>query len=332
MNINSVLTNKEYQERIRKNLGNCLTKTALDLPLGYSGKVRDRYDLGDNLLFVTTDRQSAFDRILGSVPFKGQVLNLTSAWWFEKTKHIVANHIIDIPDPNVAVAQKCKIFPVEFVVRAFITGSSDTSMWKNYEKGVRKYCGINLVDGLRKNQQLEKPVITPTTKEEDHDRLISPEEIVADGWMSKEHWDEASSKALTLFEFGQKTAGEHGLILVDTKYEMGISEKGEILIVDEVHTPDSSRFWLSETYEDRLLQEMEPENIDKEFLRLWFSENCNPYKDETLPEAPKELICELSARYIYLYEKITNQKFEFPKEDIEINERIQNNLNKYRFI
>lgn len=314
----------DYKKLISKNLKNCLTETNLGLPNKKVGKVRDSYETEDKMILITTDRQSAFDRILASIPFKGQVLNQTSAWWFQQTKHIVDNHVIDIPDPNVTVGKKCTVFPVEFVVRGYITGTTDTSAWMNYKNGVREFCGNTLPEGLVKNQKFETPIVTPTTKADDHDESISAEEIVSRGLMSQEDWDYVSGKALELFKFGQETAAKNGLILVDTKYEFGKDKDGNILLIDEIHTPDSSRYWIAESYEDRMTKGEEPENIDKEFLRLWFKDNCDPYNDETLPPAPDELVTELSRRYIMLYEMITGEKFEFPEGDI--NERLSRNL------
>lgn len=317
----------EYTDIIKANLENCLTETNLSLPDKKIGKVRDSYDLGDKMLLITTDRQSAFDRILASIPFKGQVLNQTSAWWFEQTKHIVPNHVIEIPDPNVTVGKKCTVFPVEFVVRGYITGTTDTSAWVNYSKGVREFCGNTLPEGMKKNQKFTQPIVTPTTKADDHDRSITPDEIVAENLMSQADWDYVSGKVLELFKFGQEMANKHGLILVDTKYEFGKTADGQILLIDEIHTPDSSRYWLSSSYEERFNDDQEPENIDKEFLRIWFAHNCDPYKDANLPAAPEELVIELSRRYIQLYEMITGLKFNFPSGDI--NERLKNNLKKY---
>jgi len=277
-----------------------------------SGKVRDRYDLGDKLALVTTDRQSGFDRMLALVPYKGQVLNLTSAFWFDQTKHIIPNHLISVPHPNVSIVKKCKPFPIEFVVRAYVTGSTSTSIWKNYQNGVRNYCGHELPEGLQKNQKLWKLLVTPTTKEEDHDRPISAADIVKEGWMTQADFDVCSSAALKCFALGQKIASDHGLILVDTKYEMGKDLATEsIMMIDEMLTPDSSRYWLASSYEERIRQGMEPENIDKEFLRLWFRDHCDPYKDDVIPDAPKELVTELSRKYISLFEMITWKDFDF---------------------
>lgn len=283
------------------------------------GKVRDQYAFEamvdgkreQLLALVTTDRQSAFDRILAAVPFKGAVLNMTSAFWFRNTRHIVANHVVDIPNSNVTIARRCSPFPVEFVVRGYITGSTNTSLWKNYSNGVRNYCGISFKDGLVKNEKLQTNLITPTTKEDEGDRPISPAEIVSEGLMSQEDWDYCAAKALELFEFGQKTAAQNGLILVDTKYEFGKDANGTIRLIDEIHTPDSSRYWLSTSYGKKFDAGEEPENVDKEFLRLWFIDNCEPYdKSKPLPEAPEFLVDELSRRYIMLYELITGAPFE----------------------
>ena len=288
----------------------CLTETNLPLAQKYPGKVRDTYDLGDGrLLLITTDRQSGFDRMLGAVPFKGQVLNRTSLSWFESTKHIIGNHVVASPHANALIARKCRVLPIEFVVRGYLTGSTDTSIWTQYAKGMRSVGGYALPDGMKKNEKLAENMITPTTKEKEHDRPITAEEIVAEGWLTAGEWEIASAKALELFAFGQKVAAERGLILVDTKYEFGVSSEGEILLIDEIHTPDSSRYWLADSYAERLAAGMEPDMIDKEFFRLWFRERCDPYKDAVLPVPPDELIAELAARYIQLFEKITGTAF-----------------------
>ena len=319
----------QYKDRISVELSNTLTETTLGAIKKKKGKVRDQYKLNDSLALITTDRQSAFDRVLASVPFKGQVLNLASAWWFDQTKHIIDNHVVNVADPNVIIAKRCKVFPIEFVVRGFITGSTSTSLWTVYNNGDREYCGNKLPEGLKKNEKLESNMLTPTTKEEHHDRPISPEEIVSENWMTKEDWDYCSQKALELFEFGQKKAQENGMILVDTKYEMGRDENGKILLIDEIHTPDSSRYWITDTYEERMSSGQEPQNIDKEFLRLWFVDNCDPYNDKELPPAPDDLVIELSSRYIYLYETITGSVFPFPDRGKLVQERINENLKEY---
>lgn len=307
----------------------CLTQTDFAFGTKYQGKVRDTYDLGDKLILITTDRQSAFDRVIASVPYKGQVLNLASAWWFEQTEHLVPNHLIAVPDPNVMIAKKCQVFPIEFVVRGYITGTTSTSLWTQYNKGVRNYCGIQFPEGLRKNQKLDQPVLTPTTKDKEHDRPISPAEIVSEGWMTQADWDEASAAALKLFKFGMEVAAKHGLILVDTKYEFGRDANGKIVLVDEIHTPDSSRYWLANSYAERLAQAKEPENIDKEFLRLWFADKCDPYNDKVLPQAPEELIVTLASRYVQLYEMITGKDFAFASAPGPIDKRILKNIAGY---
>ncbi len=292
----------------------CLTET--DLPLGpkspgkVQGKVRDTYQLGEErLLLVTTDRQSGFDRMLGAIPYKGQVLNRTSLYWFEQTRGILANHVLSSPHANALIARKCTVLPIECVVRGYMTGSTDTSIWTQYQKGVRNYCGHALPEGMKKNEPLAKNIVTPTTKEKTHDRPISGKEIVAEGWMTAAQWELISAKALELFSFGQRVAAERGLILADTKYEFGVARNGEILLIDEIHTPDSSRYWLADSYAERLAAGQEPNMIDKEFFRLWFRERCDPYKVDVLPVPPAELIAELASRYIQLFEKITGTTF-----------------------
>ena len=301
-----------YLETIHGRMGKQITGDDVQVEGRQRGKVRDRYMQGNQVALVTTDRQSGFDRQLAQVPYKGAVLNLTSAFWFEATKHIIPNHIVSVPHPYLTVGRKCKPFPIEFVVRSYMTGSTGTSIWKNYQDGVRNYCGHALPDGMKKNQKLATNLLTPTTKEEEHDRPISLAEIVDEKWMTPEDLDICGKAALEVFALGQKIAAGRGLILVDTKYEFGRDEEtGEILLIDEVHTPDSSRYWLASTYEERIAAGKEPDNIDKEFLRLWFRERCDPYKDETLPEPPVDLVAELSRRYILLYELITGKSFDF---------------------
>lgn len=321
----------DKKEIIRANLKNCLIKTNFNnLGEFKKGKVRDTYIQPDKLILVTTDRQSAFDRILAAVPFKGQVLNQVSAFWFDATKDIIGNQIIAVPDPNVTIAKKCKVFPVEVVVRGYLTGSTDTSAWIAYSKGERLFCGNVLPEGMKKNDKFPEPIITPTTKSDEHDEKISAEKIVSRGLVAKEKWDIIYRAALAIFKRGQEIAAKNGLILVDTKYEFGEDADGNILLIDEVHTPDSSRYWIAKTYEERHNKGEEPENIDKEFLRLWFVKNCDPYKDKVLPEAPEDLVIELSSRYIQLYEMITGKQFEFPDANTPIKDRIINNLNKYK--
>eukprot|EP01127_Copromyxa_protea_P013090 TRINITY_DN3484_c0_g1_i1.p1 TRINITY_DN3484_c0_g1~~TRINITY_DN3484_c0_g1_i1.p1 ORF type:complete len:459 (-),score=99.07 TRINITY_DN3484_c0_g1_i1:59-1435(-) len=320
----------DYTERIKTYVDSALNFSSLGIGHRKQGKVRDIYDVDKYLLLVTTDRVSAFDRVLADVPLKGQVLNQVSAWWFEQTKHIIPNHVVAVPDPNIVLSKKCKVFPIEFVVRGYITGTTSTSMWTNYAKGMRSYCGHELPDGLVQNSKLEKNLVTPTTKDDFHDRLISPEEIMNEGWMTKEEWEYCSQKALELFAFGQAEAAKRGLILVDTKYEMGVqqTENGPVItLVDEIHTPDSSRYWIQDTYQQRLAAGQAPDNIDKDILRRWYNEHCDPYKDEVLPKAPTELIVTLAQRYIQLFELITGETFKFPSpEDTDLNKRMDKNL------
>ncbi|MFH1789796.1 MAG: phosphoribosylaminoimidazolesuccinocarboxamide synthase [bacterium] len=301
----------DYQEIIQKNLKNCTVATNLQIGEKRTGKVRDIYDIGDGLAIVSCDRQSAFDRILASIPFKGQVLNQISAWWFKKTSHIVPNHMVAVINPITMLVKKCEVFPVEFVVRGYLTGTTSTSSWVNYQNGVRNLCGNPLPDNMKKNEKFGAPIVTPTTKSDEHDKNISGKEIVESNLMSQSDWNYCHEKALELFRFGQAESKKNGLILVDTKYEFGRDASGAIVVIDEIHTPDSSRFWLSASYEERIANGIEPENIDKEFLRLWFKQNCDPYNDEQLPNAPENLVIELSKRYILLYEMITGLKFEF---------------------
>ena len=290
----------------------------------YQGKVRDVYISKDKIFLISTDRQSAFDRNLAIIPFKGQVLTQTSAFWFDKTRDIIPNHVIDVPDPNVMVVKNLNVFPVEVIVRGYITGVTDTAAWTAYQKGERTFCGNVLPEGLKKNQIFEEPIITPTTKSEAHDEQISPEEIVKRKLMTQEQWDYVADKALKLFKRGTRFTDKNGLILVDTKYEFGYDDKGKIYLIDEINTPDSARFWLKDTYKERIAKGEEPENIDKEFLRLWFIEHCDPYKDKVLPEAPEDLVIELSKRYIKLNEMTTGKQFKAEAGDVE--KRIEKNL------
>ena len=316
---------KKYYQEINENLTNTIQDTNIDAPNKKTGKVRDAYFLDDRVVMISTDRQSAFDRVLAAIPYKGAVLNSVSAWWFKQTEHLFPNHLISTPDPNVSIVEKCTVFPVEFVVRGYITGTTDTSLWTVYNKGDREYCGNALPEGLKKNDKLTTPMLTPTTKDKVHDRPVSREEIIDLGLMSAEDYDVAAKMSLDLFSFGQETAKKNGLILVDTKYEIGTDLSGKIKFVDEIHTPDSSRFWISSSYKERIAAGQEPENIDKEFLRLWFAKNCDPYNDEILPDAPDDLVAELSARYILLYELITGEKFIFPDLS-DIDKRITENI------
>ena len=311
---------KEINEQLKHTLNNF----EIDSNIGeyYKGKVRDNYHMDDKILMVTSDRVSAFDHVLGTIPFKGQILTEIANFWFDKTKDIVPNHIISSPDPQVLMAKKAKTLPVEIIIRQYITGS----LWREYSSGINGQYGFDLEDGLKQNQKFDLPIITPSTKAEygEHDEPISREEIVKD-LVPEKIYAKAEEYALELFRVGQEWANKMGLILVDTKYEFGIYND-ELIVIDEIHTPDSSRYWIADSYNDRMKNNKEPQNIDKEFLRLWFVDNCDPYNDKKLPNAPEELILELSSRYIYLYETITGGIFPFPSSKTSIQNRITNNL------
>ncbi|OJV89697.1 MAG: phosphoribosylaminoimidazolesuccinocarboxamide synthase [Chloroflexi bacterium 54-19] len=275
------------------------------------GKVRDFYELeGNRRLVVTTDRQSAFDRVLGLIPFKGQVLNQLSQFWFEQTTDIVPNHLISVPDPNVSIVKKAEMFPVEVIVRGYLTGVTDTSIWMMYQDGQREMYGLRFPDGMRKNEPLPAPIITPTTHAElgAHDRPLSRDEILNEGLVSPENWREIERAALAVFARGQEIARQAGLILVDTKYEFGMID-GRVALVDEVHTPDSSRYWLVDTYDSKFEAGQEPDNFDKELLRLWMREQG--FKGEGQPPAlTDDIIARLSQRYQSSYERLTGKTFE----------------------
>ena len=266
---------------------------------------------------------------LASIPFKGQVLTQTARHWFEATKDICPNHVVSEPDPNVAVVRRLNMLPVEMVVRDYMTGSTDTSIWPMYQKGARVLYGVQFPDGLVKNQKLPNTVLTPTTKAEkgEHDAPITPVEIVAKGLLSQKQWDELARLSLALFARGREIAAKNGLILVDTKYEFGVDPEGRITLADEVHTPDSSRYWIVKSYAERMQAGKEPESLDKEFLRLWIRERCDPYKDP-IPTIPAENLVAFSDKYIRLYETVTGKKFERPPLDRPVRERVEANLRR----
>jgi len=313
-------------ERILKAIPKVL-KTVQVSGLGkkYQGKVRDFYIRGDRRILITTDRQSAFDAMLGHIPFKGAVLNLLSAFWFRKTKNIIENHLIEVPDPNVMIVKNCQPIPVEMIVRGYISGVTKTSIWYSYEKGERLIYGIKFPDGLKKNQKLSRPIITPTSHgggKGGHDERLTKEEIIKRKIVSKDLYEQMEAAAYRLFEFGSRLTLSKGLLLVDTKYEFGLYQ-GRLILIDEVHTPDSSRFWIAKTYRERLEKQLEPENFDKEFLRLWYVDH-GYQGDGVPPKMPEKLAAALSQRYIGVYEKITGKKFKpFP---YPIEERIQKSL------
>ena len=288
-----------------------LNETNLPLSGKQSGKVRDWYDLPDGQrLIVTTDRLSAFDRILAQVPYKGQVLNQLSAWWFEQTKDIIPNHLISMPDPNVSIVRVAEPMLVEVIVRGYITGVTSMALWYRYSLGEREIYGYTFPDGLQKNSALPEPIITPTTKGGDtgHDERLTCAEVVDKGLLDAKTWEHVQAAALAIFKRGQELASKAGLILVDTKYEFGIATDGSVVLIDEVHTPDSSRFWKTDTYEARFAASEDPENFDKEFVRLAYAEKG--YRgDGEIPEMPAELWASASERYITIYELLTGESF-----------------------
>jgi phosphoribosylaminoimidazole-succinocarboxamide synthase len=306
-------------EQVQPFLDNCLEGTQVEgFSEVYIGKVRDNYITDDGKrVLVTTDRQSAFDRNLGLIPLKGQALTQLAAWWFEQTADIVTNHVIDTPDPNVVVGKNVTPVPIEMVIRGYLTGSTGTSSWTAYNKGERLYCGHQLPDGMKKNDAFEKSLITPTTKSDVHDENMDFFSVRESGIVSPEMWDQMVEVTFALFARGQELAAKGGLILVDTKYEFGIDGEGNLVLIDEIHTSDSSRYWKADSYEARISAGEEPENFDKEFLRLWFRERCNPYEDEVLPEMPDEFRTEVALRYIETYERITGRDFELPEGDVQ---------------
>jgi phosphoribosylaminoimidazole-succinocarboxamide synthase len=276
----------------------------------YDGKVRDLYSWGDDLILITTDRISAFDSILGLVPYRGQVLNQLSAFWFERVSDIVATHIVSQPDPNVTVARRCETLPIEVVVRGYLTGVTDTALWRRYELGERTIYGIDFPDGMEKNAKLDTAIITPTTKAEAgaHDERITSAEVVELGLLDAERWEEVQRVALALFARGTEVAAEAGLVLVDTKYEFGVDADGTLVLIDEIHTPDSSRYWVAATLEERLAAGEEPENSDKEVLRLDYK--ALGYTGEGEPPAlPDELAVRVAQRYIGVFEALTGTTF-----------------------
>lgn len=317
------------QENLLKQIPYCLEKTDFpQLGVKYQGKVRDNYSKDGRRIIVVTDRLSAFDRIITLIPFKGQVLNQIAQFWFERTKDIIGNHVIEFPDPNVVAAAECKTLPVEMVVRGYLTGVTNTSVWYHYEKGGRNFCGNKLPDGMRKNEKFEKPILTPSTKAEygGHDESVSREQILERKIITAEQFDYMADVAMKLYVRGVEICAKQGIILVDTKYEMGISPGGEILLIDEIHTPDSSRFWFAGEYESRLFCGEEQKKIDKEYLREWLAARGFTGEGE-VPFVPDDIRAETARRYIEAYELITGQTFEAEVGDVH--ERLKNNLLKY---
>ena len=305
-----------------------LGETNLPLPNKTSGKVRDWYDLPNGKrLIVTTDRLSAFDKILAAVPYKGQVLNQLSAWWFEQTRDIIPNHIVSLPDPNAAVVKVAEPFLVEVIVRGYITGVTSTALWYRYSLGERNIYGYNFPEGLQKNAALLEPIITPTTKggATGHDERLTSAEVVEKGLLDKQTWDQVQAAALAVFKRGQEIARKAGMILVDTKYEFGRASDGSVVLIDEVHTPDSSRFWKADTYKERFTAGEDPENFDKEFVRIAYADRG--YRgDGDAPSMPEELWASASERYIKIYELLTRKILEAGEYPVE--QRMIENLKR----
>lgn len=313
---------------LRRFLSTALEKTAFDF-LGprYEGKVRDVYTpTPDQRVLIATDRQSAFDMLWCSIPLKGQVLTQLSSWWFEQVKDVMPTHFLSMPDPNVVVAKNLNMLKVEIVVRGYLTGSTGTSAWVNYNKGVRNFCGNALPEGMVKNQKFAAPIITPTTKAEE-DELIDPKGIVERGFATAKQWEQIADRAFALFKRGQEIAAAKGLILVDTKYEMGFDEAGTLTVGDEVHTPDSSRYWVASSYEERFAKGQEPESLDKEFFRLWLREQGFEYGGKK-PEITDDVRVMLAEKYIRLYERMTGQTLALP-DDPNVLARMEKNLRSF---
>jgi phosphoribosylaminoimidazole-succinocarboxamide synthase len=305
--------------------------TIPELPNHYRGKVRDNYDLPDGRrIIVATDRLSAFDRSIAAIPCKGQVLTQTARFWFDKTTDICPNHVIEYPDPNVLVCRRLDIMPVEIVVRDYLAGTTGTSVWSMYKSGRRDLYGLRFPDGMRENQKLPQTILTPTTKAHDgeHDAPVTPTEIIERGLLSSAQWDAVSRTALALFARGREIAAPRGLILVDTKYEFGLDHAGRIILADEIHTPDSSRYWFAATYPQRFAAGEPPDAFDKDVLRRWVAARCDPYSD-AIPPIPPLVIGETAAVYIDAYERITGETFTLPPPGQRVLERIRANLARY---
>jgi phosphoribosylaminoimidazole-succinocarboxamide synthase len=311
-------------------LNNCITKTDVrDYPEPYRGKVRDVYNLGDNKLgIVASDRISAFDHIMKqAIPYKGQILNSLAAFAFDKVDDLVATHVIDVPHPNVTIAKKCDPVPIEVVIRACLTGHAA----RVYKSGKRTLCGVVLPDGMVENQKFEEPILTPATKaEEGHDEDISEEEILEQGIVDENIWQEIREKAFKIFEQGQHIANKQGLILVDTKYEFGL-HNGEVTLIDEVHTADSSRYFYADGYEERLEKGKPQKQLSKEFLREWLMEhNFQGKEGQTLPDLPDDFRIKVYNRYTELFEKLTGEKFEPTPIDMNsFNDQLRNIFDQY---
>jgi phosphoribosylaminoimidazole-succinocarboxamide synthase len=311
---------------LQEQCGRTLVETHLDeLGEREEGKVRDSYKAGKRRFIVVSDRVSCFDVVVGTLPFKGQVLNQIAAFWFEKTQDIAENHLIEVPDPCVSVVRELRPLPVEFIYRGYLTGSTSTSIWTAYDKGEREYCGHRLPEGLRKHERLPEPLLTPTTKapKGEHDELASRAQILEWGTVSEDVFDRAAEICRKLFAAGQEWAASRGLLLVDTKYELGLDDAGNIIVIDEIHTPDSSRYWWANTYEKAMSEAADPQALDKEYVRRWLGDQG--YKGEgPIPQIPDDVRCEAARRYIEAFETISGRAFEPDTDPPE--ERIRRNL------
>jgi phosphoribosylaminoimidazole-succinocarboxamide synthase len=310
-------------------IGNILDDATIpELPAHYRGKVRDNYDLPDGRrIIIATDRLSAFDRILTAIPFKGQVLTQIARFWFEATADLCPNHVLSYPDPNVLICRRLRIMPVEIVVRDYLAGTTSTSILSMYKAGQREMYGMRFPEGLRPNQKLPQTIITPTTKEFDggHDEPLTEAQIVERGLLTDAQWQEVRHLALTLFARGRAMAAARGLILVDTKYEFGFDSAGKIILADEIHTPDSSRYWFQESYQRRFEAGESPQSFDKDFVRSWVTQRCDPYRDP-IPPIPREIVLDAARIYIEAFEKITGNAFEVLAEVTPVLDRIRANL------
>lgn len=317
------------QRRLKTHLDRTLPTTHYeDLGTRYQGKVRDTYEQDGTLVLVTTDRISAFDHVLNqTIPLKGQVLNQTAAYFFEATADIVPNHIIEVPDPNVTVAQACTPVPIEFVVRGYLAGHA----WREYRDGARTLCGQTLPDGLRESEQLPEPIVTPTTKAETgHDQDVTRDEAIAQTDIDAATFDQLRDWSLALFDRGTEMASEQGLLLVDTKYEFGRTQDGDYVLIDEVHTPDSSRYYYQDRYEERLQTRTPQEQLSKEFVREWLMDHGFQGREgEDMPDLPDDFRMTVAERYVELYETVTGRSFE-PDDHPNPEQRIHEALDAYR--
>jgi phosphoribosylaminoimidazole-succinocarboxamide synthase len=314
------------EARMRAELTNVIEETDFpELGKAERGKVRDSYLQQERRILVATDRISAFDCILGTIPFKGQVLTQIAAYWFEQTRDIARNHVIEVPDPNAMVVAECKQLPLEFIVRGYITGVTKTSAWYNYERGVRNFCGNALPEGLKKDQKLGKPIVTPTTKLEKHDRNISREEAIKEGLIDGATFDKAAALCIRLYNRGVELAAKRGLIFVDTKYELGLLN-GELVVSDEINTPDSSRYWFSDTYTELFKAGKDQRKLDKEYVREWLA--AQGFRGDGNPPAlTDDVRIEAAKRYIQAYEIVTGCEFKVTDEPVK--QRMARNLKRF---